>query len=76
MTESCSEQTFQVLACLFGKRGLEDGERLCDTFHDLFSSFSVVETKQHGFRYVTPPGSQSTQHLLQFVPLAAETKGR
>lgn len=63
-----------VWAYLLGKRGFEDGERLCDTFHNLFSCFCVVETKQHGLSDVSPPGGQTAQDLLQLVPLPAERK--
>lgn len=59
---------------LLGKRRFEDGERLGDTFHDLFSCFCVVETKQHGFPDVSPPGSQAAQCFLQLVSLSAERK--
>ena len=61
-------------SCLLGERGLKDGERLCDALHNLFSCFSVAETKQHGLCYVSPPGGQTAQHLLEFVPLSAEMK--
>lgn len=65
-----------IIAHLFGKRGLEDRERLCDTLHNLFSCFGVAQAKQHGFCYVSPPGSQTTQHLLEFVTLSAEIKSK
>lgn len=65
-----------IASHLFGKRGLEDGERLCDALHNLFSCFGVAEAKQHGFCYVSPPGSQTAQHLLQFVTLSAEMNSK
>lgn len=60
--------------CLLGQRGLEDGERLCDALYNLLGRFSTAQTKQHGFCDVSPPWSQTTQHLLQFVPLTVGIK--
>lgn len=69
--------SFLVGVCyLLGKRGFEDGERLCDTFHNLFGCFCVVETEQHGFPDVSPPGSQTAQRLLQLIALSAQEEQR
>lgn len=61
--------------CLLGEGGLEDGERLGDALHDLLRRLGTVEAEQHGLGHVAPPGSQTAEHLFQFVPLSADTEG-
>lgn len=62
-------------SCLLGEGGLEDGERLGDALHDLLRRLGTVEAEQHGLGHVAPPGSQTAEHLFQFVPFSADTEG-
>ena len=58
---------------LFGQRSLQDGESLADAFNNFFCRLRMVHAPDHDLPDLRLLWSQTAQHVLQPVPLAARS---